>query len=175
MPKDRVIIDRLQREVNHSSRMRGTRRVVALLALSVKLVVPADAAEAPRWAVAVMPGGEEFSLEVAADDASRQRGFMFRENVGSREGMIFVFDSLERHPFWMKNCRVHLDILWLDPLFRIVEIAHNVGPCPEEGECPSVEPKEPARFVLELAGGTAKRLALKRNDPIVILSEPMLR
>jgi len=179
VPKDPPIIDRLEREVNGSLR-REVRRFAAtvvvflLLACCVRLVA-ASSSDRRRWAIAVMPRGEEFSLEVAADDASRARGFMFREDVGPREGMIFVFASSERHPFWMKNCRVHLDIIWLDAGFRIVEIAHNIGPCPAEGECPSVQPREPARFVLELAGGTAKKLSLKPNDPIVILSEPSLR
>jgi len=171
VPDERTIIDRLKREVNAARGLRAALLLAAACALSLP---PAASAEGSRWAVAVMPKGEEFSLEVAADDAARARGYMFREEVGGREGMIFVFDTMERHPFWMKNCRVRLDIIWLDALFRVVEIAHDLVPCPEQGDCPSVIPKEPARYVLEVAGGTARKLGLKRNDPIVVLAEPKL-
>jgi uncharacterized membrane protein (UPF0127 family) len=132
-------------------------------------------AAAPQWAVAVLPSGHEYSLEVAADDATRERGYMFREHVGAREGMIFLFDAADRHSFWMKNCRVALDIVWLDAALRIVDIAHDAAPCPERGECPSLLPVEPARYVLELAAGTSEREGLRRGTPLVVLSEPPLR
>lgn len=134
-----------------------------------------DAPRVPRWAVAALPSGDEFSLEIAADDASRVRGYMFREKVGEREGMLFIFEAAGRHSFWMKNCKVPLDIIWLDEAFRVVQIAPDLPPCPTEGDCPFATPLQPARYVLELAGGVAKRQGLKRSDQVVILSEPPLR
>ncbi len=132
------------------------------------------AAVAPRWAVAVLPSGAEFSLEIAADPASRARGYMEREKVGPKDGMLFIFDEPGRHPFWMKNCRVSLDIVWLDAAMRVVDIARDRPPCPEEGSCPEVTPLEPASYVLEFAAGTAQREGLDRGKKVVILSEPPL-
>jgi hypothetical protein len=134
----------------------------------------AGAAGPPGQAVAVLPSGAEFSLEVAADDASRARGYMFRAQVGPKEGMIFVFEREDRHPFWMKNCKVPLDIIWLDASFRVVHMASDVPPCPPEGECPSIIPLRSGRYVLEFAGGTALRERLRLSDPVVILSAPPL-
>ncbi len=130
---------------------------------------------APQWAVAVLPSGHEYSLEVAADDASRERGYMFRDRIGEREGMIFVFESMQRHSFWMKNCRVALDIVWLDAAFRVVDIARDRPPCPQQGECPSVLPTQPARYVVEFAAGTTRREGLARGNAVVVLAEPPLR
>lgn len=191
MPGDAQIIERLSPDVNgaraHSdiffrespscALLQFARQILlALLVVSAAAIGATTAAnEAPKWAVAVMPKGEEFSLEIAADDASRQKGYMFREKIGDREGMLFLFDAMERHSFWMKNCRIHLDILWLDASFRIVDVAADLAPCPEHGDCPSVLPVEPARYVLEIAGGAAKRLGLTRGDRIVVLTDPPLR
>ena len=122
-----------------------------------------------------MPGGEEFSLSVAADEASRARGLMFREKIGAREGMLFVFEAADLHSFWMKNCLVRLDIVWLDDTWRIVDVAHDLRPCPAEGPCPLVMPIAPSRYAIELAGGTARRLGLGRGGRIVVLSDPPLR
>jgi uncharacterized membrane protein (UPF0127 family) len=135
----------------------------------------AGTAPAPRWAVAVLPTGHEFALEVAADDASRARGYMGRERVRPREGMIFIFDEDGRHSFWMKDCKVALDMVWLDGNGRVVWVAANQPPCPAVGECPSVAPSSPARYVLEFAAGTAAAESLKAGDPVVVLSDPPLR
>jgi len=135
----------------------------------------AIAAPAPRWAVAVLPSGHEFALEVAADDVSRQRGYMGRERIGPREGMIFVFDEDGRHSFWMKDCKAALDMVWLDAGGRVVWIQSNRVPCPASGECPSIIPPMPARYVVEFAAGTAAAESLRLGDAVVVLSDPPLR
>jgi uncharacterized membrane protein (UPF0127 family) len=130
-----------------------------------------SAAKGSRWAVAVLPSGHEFSLEVADDDASRQRGYMGRDKVGPREGMIFMFDEDARHSFWMKNCKVALDMVWLDVNKRVVWLAADRRPCPAQGDCPSIAPPFAARFVLEFAAGTIAAELLKPGDVVVVLSD----
>jgi uncharacterized protein len=148
---------------------------IGLLAVLAALSPSVQGAPAPRWAVAVLPSGHEYTLEVAADDASRARGYMGRASIGAREGMIFVFDDDDRHAFWMKDCKTSIDMIWLDSNLRVVWIAPRQVPCPNVGDCPSVAPPSPARFVLEFAAGTAGAESLRPGDTVVILSEPPLR
>jgi uncharacterized protein len=147
---------------------------LTMLALAA-IATLAEAAPAPRWAVGVLPSGHEFALEVAADDATRGRGYMGRESVGRRDGMLFIFDASDRHSFWMKNCKVALDIVWLDSDERVVWIEANRKPCPADGECPSIVPAAPARYVVEFAAGTVATESLKLGDALVVLSDPPLR
>ena len=143
--------------------------------LSVLLfVLPAVESDAPAWAVAVFPSGAEFSLEIAATDRERQRGYMFREAVAANEGMLFLFGETEHHSIWMKNCRVALDIIWLDENFRVVEVAVGAQPCPADGPCPSMQPMHASRYVLEIAGGRSAEEKLARGDLLIIHSEPPL-
>lgn len=128
-----------------------------------------------RWAVAVLPSGEEFALEVAATPAARAVGYMGRERVGSREGMLFVFEESGRHGIWMKNCRVSLDVVWLDDRFRVVQVAADQVPCTDGESCPVVEPLRTARYVLEFAAGTARAHRLATGSFVTILSDPELR
>lgn len=151
---------------------KALRAVFFVLAVGCSAAV---AAPAPRWAVAVLPSGHEFALEVAADDISRQRGYMGREKIGPREGMIFVFDDDGRHSFWMKDCKVALDMVWLDVSGRVVWTAVNRAPCPAKGDCPSIVPPVSARFVVEFAAGTVTAESLNRGDAVVVLSDPPLR
>jgi uncharacterized membrane protein (UPF0127 family) len=127
---------------------------------------------APRFAVAILPNGSEFALEVAADPQSRAQGYMFRESVGPNEGMIFLFDAPDRQGMWMKNCRVPLDLVWLDASRRVVHLAENQRPCPADGPCPIVEPMRAALYVLEFAAGTARREGLRVGDAIAFVSDP---
>ncbi len=143
--------------------------------LPLVFAVGLASASAPRWAVAVLPSGSEFVLEVAADDLARQRGYMGRERVGPREGMIFVYDQDGKHSFWMKNCKVALDIVWLDANGHVVFAATDRQPCPATGDCPSIAPNVPARFVVEFAAGTVAAESLKSGEVIVVLSDPPLR
>lgn len=149
------------------------RRVGPAVVLSL-CVGAALAAPAPKWATAVLPSGHEYLLEVAADDISRARGYMGRDAVGPREGMIFVYPESGRWGFWMRNCKVSLDMIWLDAAFRVVHVAENRTPCPEDGPCPTWTPLAPARYVLEFAAGTAKAEGLTPGVAIVILSDPAL-
>jgi uncharacterized membrane protein (UPF0127 family) len=144
---------------------------VLFASMLIALLTACAAAGSARWSVAVFPSGAEFALEIVQDAQSRARGYMFRESVGPHEAMLFVFEEKARHGFWMKNCKVNLDIIWLDESFRVVEIAHDLPPCPAEGACPSSEPMQAASFVLEVAGGTARAQGLRRGDRLVLLEE----
>ena len=145
---------------------------LVLASVVVALLAACTVAGTTEWKVAVFPSGAEFSLEIAADDAARMRGYMFRDRVGPHEGMLFLFDEPGHHAIWMKNCKVSLDIIWLDAAFRVVEIAHDLQPCPEQGPCPSSIPMRSASYVLEVAGGTARREGLEPENVIVLLEEP---
>jgi uncharacterized membrane protein (UPF0127 family) len=116
----------------------------------------------------VVPDGSSFTLEIAESDAQRARGYMGRE-VGPRQGMLFVFQVPERHSFWMKNCVVPLDIVWLDGTFRVVEVAAEQPPCPGEGPCPSIVPMRPARYAMEFAAGAARKHGLRPGARVEVL------
>jgi uncharacterized membrane protein (UPF0127 family) len=156
--------------------MRSSALVLVSL-LAILMLAPVVAQEPSKeysWAVAVLPSGAEFNLEIAADTESRWRGYRHREHVPADTGMLFIFDREMALSFEMRDCKVALDMIFLDGSLRVVEIAHEQQPCPEGGPCPPVRPMSQARFVLELAGGTARREALEPGDRITVLSEPAI-
>jgi uncharacterized membrane protein (UPF0127 family) len=63
----------------------------------------------------------------------------------------------------MKNTRIPLDIIWIDSDRRIVHVKHEVPPCRVE-DCPSYPPNARARYVLEVAGGEARKHGLAAGD-----------
>lgn len=140
----------------------------AVLLALVSLAVGFSSARAQeQWSVAVFPSGAQFTLEVAQTAEERARGYMFREEVGRRQGMLFVFDRPGRHGFWMKNCSVNLDLLWLDENFKVVHMALDQSPCRDGSSCPMIYPMAAASYVLEVAGGISTEEGLKLGDTVV--------
>jgi len=99
----------------------------------------------------VKVGDQVFSVEVADDNASRQRGLMFRENLAENSGMIFVFEHSAPHSFWMKNTLIPLDIVWISADKKVVDI-QTLEPC-QADPCPSYRPQADALYVLEVGAG----------------------
>lgn len=101
-------------------------------------------------------------VEVVASTRGRQRGLMFRDNLADGQGMLFVFEGEEEHPFWMKNTLISLDIIYIDSSRQIVGIVHNAEPRNEKSLTIGV----PSRFVLEVPGGYCNRLGIHRGDKV---------
>lgn len=50
---------------------------------------------------------------VAANDADREQGLMYRTSLAPNEGMLFVFNENAVHCFWMKNTLIPLSIAFM--------------------------------------------------------------
>ncbi|HWX12246.1 MAG TPA: DUF192 domain-containing protein [Trinickia sp.] len=50
---------------------------------------------------------------VAANDADREQGLMYRTELAPNEGMLFVFGENAVHCFWMKNTLIPLSIAFM--------------------------------------------------------------
>ncbi len=89
-----------------------------------------------------------FNIEIADTDASRQLWLMYRESMSDNNWMLFIFDKVWTHSFWMKNTLIPLAWIRLDSDLKIVDII-LMDPCKTE-ECPSYKPQSEALYVLEI-------------------------
>lgn len=97
--------------------------------------------------------------EVAATQTQQARGLMFRTEMGMNEGMIFPYDPLQELGFWMRNTVLPLDIIFIGPDSRIINIEEGV---PYRLE--SVYSDGPASGVLELNQGRSEELGIGPGD-----------
>ena len=74
--------------------------VSILFALLMSVSVIARA-EMPRMELSA--GFHRIEAEVAANDANRMQGLMFRKTLAANQGMLFVFSQQDRHCMWMRN------------------------------------------------------------------------
>ena len=86
--------------------------------------------------------------EIAANDSSRARGLMFREQLQPNSGMLFVFEQLAMPCFWMKNTPLNLSIAFITDKGVITNIEHMQAQS-LDSHCPS----EPILYALEMEQG----------------------
>lgn len=104
-------------------------------------------------------GERVFAIEVADDDREREIGLMHRRFMEDNRGMLFVFPTTRRLGFWMRNTPMALDLIFVGEDGRIVAI----GQGQPFSDAP-ISPPEPARFVLEVKSGIAKRNGIAVGD-----------
>ena len=115
----------------------------------------------------VVLGGKTFSVEIADSSEEHQLGLMFRDSMPADHGMIFIFPDEAPRSFWMKNTRIPLDIMYFDRDLRMVSISADTPPC-RVARCPSYPSVAPAKYVLELNGGSAAALGVGVGDKLTL-------
>lgn len=95
-------------------------------------------------------------VEVARSREEQARGLMFREQMGPDEGMIFPYDPPQGLSFWMRNTVLPLDIIFIGPDHRIINIHENTVPYSLD----SRRSEGPAIAALELNGGRSAELGI---------------
>jgi uncharacterized membrane protein (UPF0127 family) len=86
--------------------------------------------------------------EVAADFGSRAQGLMYRKQMPSNAGMLFIFDQPGEQCMWMKNTLIPLSVAFLDDDGRIINI-EDMAPQTLDSHCA----RRPARYALEMNSG----------------------
>lgn len=109
--------------------------------------------------------GKTIKVEVARTEKEKERGLMFREQMGKDEGMLFVYERQDWLSFWMKNTPLPLSIAFIDKDGKIVDIQ-------------DMEPfilvthisAHPATYALEMNRGWFAREGIKVGDLVKIPS-----
>ncbi len=117
---------------------------------------------------AVMLAGRTVHVDIADDWESRGKGLSGRTQLGANEGMIFLYPRADMRSFWMKGCRIGLDILFLGDDGRVLNIASLDPPVNEDVEdsIPSAGSIAPARMVLELRKGWCREHGVKSGERV---------
>jgi uncharacterized membrane protein (UPF0127 family) len=133
--------------------------------LPLLMVVACTACSAGGPSVEI--GGERFSVEISDTREKQALGLMFREEMADDHGMLFIFPNEAPRSFWMKNCRIALDIMYFDKDLKMVSASLDTPPC-RVNRCPSYPSKAPAMYVLELNAGMAAKLGIGAGDRLIL-------
>ncbi len=124
--------------------------------IGAKAAPPPSGLPVETIAIDTKSGPHNFSVEVAADDESREKGLMFRMTMAPDAGMLFDFHTPQLVSFWMENTVLPLDMLFVRADGTIARIKENATPYSRE----NIPSGEPIEVVIELNGGRAAALGI---------------
>lgn len=104
-----------------------------------------------------------FDIEIAETPYETETGLMYRKKMLANRGMLFIFEDVKMHSFYMKNTEIPLDIIFLDEHLKIASFQENAEPFNENGLSSQV----PIKYVLEVNAGLAEKFLLEVKDSIV--------
>ena len=102
-----------------------------------------------------------YTVEIADTRVKQAKGLMFRNRLGEREGMLFVYKEATVKHFWMKYTPLPLDIIFISEEKRIVNVEAAV-PC-RSAPCPRYASRGPVRYVLEINRGQSDKYGFKQG------------
>lgn len=138
----------------------------------------------PEEPVPLQIGERTFAMRLACDPASRERGLGGVRNLPKNEGMIFAFPQRSVRSFWMKDCFIDLDIVFVDDRGRVVDLGQMKAEPPRGADesqaayeirlqAGAARSRNPARFVLEFAAGTIDAIGLSIGDRVEFDAETL--
>ncbi|WP_447974895.1 DUF192 domain-containing protein [Nitrospira sp. Kam-Ns4a] len=110
--------------------------------------------------IVTFPSGTEIEAEVADTPEKLLFGLAFRDGLPPNGGMLYIFETSDRHRLRTKGFRISVDMIWVDESRHIVHLVEHADPCPQD-PCPQYgPPPENARYVIQTAAGFIKREGL---------------
>jgi len=125
--------------------------------------------------VVIEIGGERFVMELAVDDEARTMGMSYRESFREGGGMLFVFPDSDIRRFWMYECLIDIDVIFLDANGAVTAVHRMTTEPPrrpDESEeayhsrLPFYSSRRPAQFAIELPAGSIDRLNVQVDQRI---------
>ena len=127
-----------------------------------------------RTPTTVTINGHNFMVEVATTAFQREKGLSNRDSLSANTGMLFIFPKADIYPFWMKETKIPLDIIYIDNdpstgsgQGKIVEIT-TLNP-PIDNNIPQYTPKNKADKVLEINANESALGGFKIGDLVEII------
>lgn len=103
--------------------------------------------------IVTFPNGKQIATEVANTPEKLLFGLAFREGLPPDAGMLYIFDTSDRHRLWTKAYRIPVDMIWVDESHRVVHLVEDAPPCSQD-PCPLYgPPPETARYIIQTAAG----------------------
>jgi uncharacterized protein len=142
--------------------MRALRWTAFVLFALMLAAGPGRTADQRTLEIASKTGVHSFAVEIADTEPQREKGLMFRKNLPDGQGMLFDFKREQDVSFWMQNTYIPLDMIFIRGDGSILRIVENAEPLSTR----LIPSGGPVLAVLEVIGGTARKLGIAPGDRV---------
>ncbi|HVT01286.1 MAG TPA: DUF192 domain-containing protein [Patescibacteria group bacterium] len=110
--------------------------------------------------------GKTLSLYLAKTEGDRQKGLSGRKDLGTNQGMLFIFDKKGKPGFWMKDMKFPIDIIYINDDTVVYIVSDAPAPSGQTSPLTIYYPDQDANYVLEVNAGKAKDLGITNGTKI---------
>lgn len=129
----------------------------------------AGGGDLPRGSIEISREGDTlaiFDVELALTRPDQAKGLMNRKSMPKDQGMVFLFSTPVRQPFYMLNTLIPLDIAFWDEDNRIVDVL-TMTPCTDE-PCQTYLPASEYVGALEVNAGVLDSEGVRPGDRVAL-------
>tara|TARA_Y100000590_G_scaffold470345_1_gene663976 strand:- start:48649 stop:49137 length:489 start_codon:yes stop_codon:yes gene_type:complete len=105
----------------------------------------------------------DFDIEIASRPEQLSQGLMYRQNMPTDSGMLFLYPYESRVAFWMKNTLIPLDMIFAGRDGVIRSIHRGAKPMDES----RIAPSHLVFMVLEVNAGVVDAHGIQAGDKII--------
>ena len=105
----------------------------------------------------------EFRVYLATRFEQQRRGLMFVRDLPPDAGMLFIYEDDNIRSMWMKNTYIPLDMVFARADGSVTNVVSDTVPQTLDSRLST----EPARYVLELNAGTARKLGIGKRSRLL--------
>jgi uncharacterized membrane protein (UPF0127 family) len=146
---------------------RMLRAVAAALLLTAASSALAQDAPTEFRVIQLTAGIHVIRAEVAVESSERERGLMFRKQLGANQGMVFLFDQPAVQCMWMRNTLIPLSVAFIDNDGRVINVEEMAAQT-DDNHCAA----KPARYALEMNKGWFAKHGIPAGAKISGLPKP---
>jgi len=134
-------------------------RLIAAAAMVVAACHSGSSLSFGQTSFRVEPGGHHGTVLVASTERQRQHGLMGRRELGSDDGMLFVFPGDTATSFYMRGTPLPLTVAWFAADGSFLGSA-DMKPCADRPGCKLYPPPSVYRTALEVEQGRLAGLGI---------------
>jgi uncharacterized membrane protein (UPF0127 family) len=108
-------------------------------------------------------GSNTLNAQVSSTSHQLQTGLSGRSCIKSDDAMLFVFDKPGYYPFWMKDMKFPIDIIWINENKTVNQVKSSVSPNTYPNTFVNTQP---AKYVLEVKAGTTLQLNINEGTSL---------
>lgn len=112
--------------------------------------------------------GKLFTVETVVSPQALKRGLSGRKKLELGTGMLFIFETLQRHTMWMPEMHFPIDVVWLDETLSVVNISYGLQPCMNDN-CLSYSSVYMAKYAIEMNSGDAAAYGFMNGTQLTVM------
>ena len=107
-----------------------------------------------------------FKLDIEITEKEKQIGLSQLKTLSQDHGMLFQFENPAYYPFWTKNMKFPIDIIFIKNGHIVTIYKDAMPPKTPNENLPVYNSKEPADTVLEINAGLSEKYNFKEGDEV---------